>query len=158
MQTIKKAGMAIEIKKTPLPFATGIYSTDGVAIAIRLKTGNSIKNIAILNPYAAIYRIPNRSNKKYWGYIGAYISLIPNNQVKIWRADNNGQLCRNGTNSKYIGKWPLGKKMGNINRNNLGKSCGNNVWVASNNYHIPQKTINHTLPHGPIAMARSRDN
>ena len=48
----KRAGVAIAIKKSLPPFVKGIYRTNGRIMEIRLKTGNSIKNVSILNTYA----------------------------------------------------------------------------------------------------------
>ena len=108
-------------------------------VEIRLKTGNSIKNLSILNSYVPNIGYPTETIDKYWVYVEAYISLIPNNMVKIWRADNNGQLRRNGTNSNYIGESALENKLGNVSSNNLSKSCGNNEWAESNTFVAPKK-------------------
>ena len=71
---------------------------------------------------------------KYLGYIEAYISLITNNLFNIWRTDDNGQLSRDETNSKYNAGWNLRNKLGNIKGKNLCKSCESNEWVARNNF------------------------
>ena len=85
------------------------------------------------------HRIPGGNIGKYWEYMDAYISLIPNNLIKIWRTDNNGQLSRNDTNSQYVGKWTLGGKLENPNSQNLSRICENNEWVALNTFFIPVK-------------------
>ena len=105
---------------------------------IRLKTGNSIKNISILNTYAPHIGYPAETIENYWKYIEAYTSLIPNNLVKIWCTDNNGQLSQNTANNKYIGKWTLCTKLENINSRNLSAQCENNEWMACNTYYIPK--------------------
>lgn len=67
--------------------------------------------------------------------LGTYRSmrpLIPNNLVKIWRADNNGQLSRAETNANNIEKWALGNKLENVNSYNLIKCYEDNDWIARN--------------------------
>ena len=105
---------------------------------IRLKTGNSIKNISIINTYAPHIGYPTEIIEEYWKYIEAYTSLIPNNLIKIWCTDNNGQLSRNETNQKYIGKWTMGNKLENLNSQKLSMQCIDNEMVACNTYFIPK--------------------
>ena len=146
------------IKKTLPPFVKGIYRADGRIVEIRLKTGDPIKNISILNTYAPHIGYPTDTMKEYWEYIAAYTSLIPNNLVKIWRTDNNGQLSQNETNKKYIGKWTMGNRLGNINSQNLSKNCGNNELVARNTHFPLKNTIRKTLRRGTVMMLKSRNN
>ena len=48
----RRAGVAIVIKNYLLRNVKGIYKANGRIMEIRLKTGNSIKNLSILNTYA----------------------------------------------------------------------------------------------------------
>ena len=106
-ETNLKAGAAISIKKTILPLVKGIYRTNGRIMEIRLKTGKSIKDISILNTYTPHTGYPIEYINRYWGKVKAYISLIPNKLIKIWRTDNNGQLCRNDANQTNK-HWAMG--------------------------------------------------
>ena len=103
--TNKKAGVAIAIKQTLLRHVKGIYKINGRLTELRLKTGKSIEDISILNPYAPHIGYPITHINNYWGTANAYISLIPNKLVRIRRTDNNGQLGGNETNQSNIGPW-----------------------------------------------------
>ena len=78
-------------------------------VEIRLKTGNATKDISILNTYAPHNGYPVEIINRYWEDINAYTSLLPQNLIKIWCTDNNGQLSNNDTNTQNIGKWTVGK-------------------------------------------------
>ena len=156
----KKAGAEIAIGKTgpPPPFVKGIYSKNGRTMEIRLKTGNSIKNISILNSYAPHTGYPTETIEEYLKYMESYTSLVPNNLVKIWCADNDGQLSQNETSEKYIRKWTLGNKLDNINSQNISKNCENNAWVARNANSPPMEEKKNIYPHGIVAMAQYQNN
>ena len=101
-----KGGVAIAIRKT---YNNNIYQINRIdkrIIEIRLKTGKSIKNISILNSYAPHMSYDKEEIKEYWARIQKYIDTIPNNLIKMWRADNNGQIAQNDT-CNSIGKWTI---------------------------------------------------
>ena len=106
---------------------------------IRIKTSKSVKDISILNTYAphAGYKIETLKN--YWNNTNAYISLIPQKYLKIWRSDNNGQVYQNEANSYNIGKWALGGKKDNGNGERLSKCCENNDLIICNTFFSTKK-------------------
>ena len=104
---------------------------------IRLKTGNSIKNLSILNTYAPHIGYHAETLKLYWGMVIAYTSLIPNNLVRVWRTDNNGQLQK--TDNNNVGPWAMWKKLENANSINIAECIDQHDWVASNTHISPQR-------------------
>ena len=89
--TIKEHGVEIEIKRPPFHFKNGFTGNGRIIMEIRLGDGSPIKGVAILNSCAPHIGYPTEAIGKYRGYVETYISLIPNNLVKVWRADNDGQ-------------------------------------------------------------------
>ena len=71
----------------------------------------------------------------YWGI---HLTNPRQPSTKIWCADNYGQLSRNGTNSKHIGKWDMGNILGKVNSINLSKSYENDEWDGRNAFHKPR--------------------
>ena len=132
----RRAGVAIAIKNSLIPNVKGIYKTNGRIMEIRIKTGNSIKNISILNTYAPHVGYPAETIKQYWDMVNAYISLIPNNLIRLWCTDNNGQLSK--TDNNNIGPWALGGKLENLSSVNLAECCDRYDWVASSAHFIPK--------------------
>ena len=105
---------------------------------IRLRTGNQIKNMSILNTYAPHNGYPSEVIQEYWNNVDAYISLIPISHIKIWCTDNNGQLTRNSRNESNVGPWAIGKKLENTNSTRLSATCEQNDLVACNTFFIPK--------------------
>ena len=55
--------------------------------------------------------------EEYWTKIRKYINTIPNILIKIWCADNNGQIAQSET-CNLIGKWAIGQTNENGNGEN----------------------------------------
>ena len=146
----KRAGVAIAIEKSIPPFVKGIYRIDGRAMEIRLKTGNPIKSTHTKLLCAPHIGYHTETLGKYWEYMDAYISPIPNNLIKIWRTDNNGQLSRGDINSQYIGKWALWGILESIYSQNVSRNCEHNVWDAGNTFFIQGETAKLILLHGIV--------
>ena len=70
--------------------------------------GRPGENFSVVNTYTPNLGYPTDTSGKYWAYVEAYISFLPNNIVRIRRADNNRQLCGNDTNHNHIWKLALG--------------------------------------------------
>ena len=44
----------------------------------------------------------------YWDNVNNYLNIISPGLVKIWRADNNGQIARNDiTRNNLVGNWDI---------------------------------------------------
>ena len=106
---VKKPVLQLQYAKKLPPQVKGVYRVNGRIMEIRLRTGNQIKNMSILNTYAPRNGYPSEVIQEYWNNVDAYISLIPINHIKIWCTDNNGQLTRNSQNESNVGPWTIGK-------------------------------------------------
>ena len=47
---------------------------------------------------------------KYGGGLNNHMAPIPNNYIKLWMTDINGQICEKDSTKDIIGKWAIGGK------------------------------------------------
>ena len=133
-----KAGVAIIIKTTLIPLIKNVIRTNGRLMEIRLKTGNLIKSLSIINTYAPHKGYKQETIENYWNTTRAYLSLIPKNLTKIWGTDNNGQIARNEDNKNYVGEWAKSNVMENHNSKMLRNTCDENDMVLRNTLFKPK--------------------
>ena len=101
-------GVAFIVHNQTIPHIVHINRINGRLMEIQFKTGDNIPNISILNSYAPHMGYNSIEINKYWNDINNYLNIISTDLVKIWCADNNGQLSRNDTNQTNIGPWAKG--------------------------------------------------
>ena len=70
---------------------------------IRVRTGNIIQNISILNTYLHHMQYNQDELDKYWADIENAFKHIHNNLVNLRRTDNNGQIAKNELIHNCIG-------------------------------------------------------
>ena len=74
--------------------------------------------------------------EEYWAKIQKYIKTIPNNLIKMWCTDNNGQIAQNDT-CNSIGKWTIASVNEKENGGNFYKTLEENNLCCMNTYFIP---------------------
>ena len=77
---------------------------------IRLKTGHQLNDISIICSYAPYMGYGEIERNKYRNGLNNHMDPIPNNYIKIWMTDNNGQISQEENTKDIIGKWNIGNK------------------------------------------------
>ena len=88
--------------------------------------------ISIINTYSPNNNGANENILNYWDNVTKYMETIPNNYIKIWRADNNGQISQNKHNNKVVGKWTMSNRIQKGNGVMISKTCVKYKMVCDN--------------------------
>ena len=102
---------------------------------LRFKTGDSVKNISIINTYAPHMSYDKEEINKYWNKTQKLIKNIPNNLIKIWCTDNNGKIAQDETYNS-IGKWTIAHGNEKGNGENYSKTIEGNNTRCTNTFFI----------------------
>ena len=89
-------GIAFFRHNTIIPNILQINRINGKMVEIRFRTGRNVPNLPILNTYVPHMGYNFDKVDTYCNNINTYMGAIPTNLVKIWRADNNGQIEKSG--------------------------------------------------------------
>ena len=61
---------------------------------------------------------------EYWETLANHLQQIPQNNIKMWCTDNNGQISNNSkSQSKVVGNWTLSNTTEKGNGEHLIKIC-----------------------------------
>ena len=72
----------------------------------KIKTGLKNQTLSILNTYAPNMGYHIDQINAYWTTLNQYINTIPRTHIRMWCADNNGQISNiNNSNDNNIGPW-----------------------------------------------------
>ena len=66
------------------------------------------------------------------------MNSIPENNVKFWRTDNNGQITQDEDNIEQIGKWAMWNKTEDGNGRQLEKMRNEYELVCSSTFFKPR--------------------
>ena len=89
----------------------------------------------------------------YWATLNQYMDTIPKNYIRMWCADNNGQISKPlNTSSNYIGNWTLTNKTEKGNGGNLISTCNTHEYICPNAHKIPKTRTEPISPRGTALL------
>ena len=87
-------------------------------------TGKAKQNLSILNSYDPHMGYAIEQIDEYWETLSQHIQSIPNTNIKMRCAGNNGQISQDTRgNTKFIGKWTISNNAEKGNGGNLVATC-----------------------------------
>ena len=99
---------------------------------IRIRTGNGVDNISILNTYAPHMQYNEDGRSDYWGQVNGVIKNLPHGIIQIWCPHNNGQIANPNRNKQVIGEWAINTDHENGDGRNFPNiHLGNNLICAN---------------------------
>jgi len=133
---------------------------------ITMGAGISNKKLHILNTYAPHMGYSRAERDEYWRQTKQILQEIPQNDLLIWAADNNGKIARTDQETRdgdtipknaHIGQWHYAQETKRGNGQELVNMMNKFCLAATNRIHPPknkqkEKLITWTSGDGKIHM------